>query len=122
MYEFDEATKSCISKAPMLPDPYEDLFVFVHQSHFPDAGQGLFAKIPIEAATVVSFYNGIKYAIEDPDVNEDSCYKDTFDDDTDLDIPEEEGKSTSKYIASLGHKVRMLLPRRIYLLMLNIRV
>ena len=51
------STKECISKQPLLADPYEDLFVYVDQSLIPDAGQGLFAKVDIEAATVISFYN-----------------------------------------------------------------
>ena len=53
------STKECISKQPLLADPYEDLFVYVDQSLIPDAGQGLFAKVDIEAATVISFYKSI---------------------------------------------------------------
>lgn len=88
----------------MLPDPYEQLFVYVHSSRIPEAGQGLFAKIDIEADTVVSFYNGTRFAASDPDARLDSRYKINFDDQTDLDIPDNMIE-IEQYCASLGHKV-----------------
>lgn len=103
-FERDISTRECISKRPLISDPYEDLFVYVEESLIPDAGEGLFAKADIEANTVVSFYNGTRFTADDPASREDSNYKITFDDELDLDIPEEMTK-TNKYKASLGHKV-----------------
>ena len=98
------STKECISKQPLLADPYEDLFVYVDQSLIPDAGQGLFAKVDIEAATVISFYNGTRFQVNDKSANENSNYKITFDANYDLDIPDEM-ISLENYRATLGHKV-----------------
>lgn len=103
-FQRDISTKDCICKQPMLPDPYEQLFVYVDSSRIPEAGQGLFAKIDIEADTVVSFYNGTRFASNDPDARLDSSYKINFDDQTDLDIPENMA-NLDQYCASLGHKV-----------------
>jgi histone-lysine N-methyltransferase SETD7 len=103
---YDLSTESCISKSPLVPDPYEDLFVIVDDSLIADdAGEGLFAKVDIEPATVVSFYNGIRFKADDPSTaSEDSGYKLTLNEDLDIDIPE--GMSDiNNYRASLAHKV-----------------
>ena len=65
-FERDISTNQCISRQPLLPDPYENLFVYVDESLIPDAGEGLFAKVDIEADTVISFYNGTRFTKEDP--------------------------------------------------------
>ena len=88
----------------MLADPYEDLFVYVDDSLIPDAGEGLYAKVDIEADTVISFYNGTRFAKDDPLIRDDSPYKIYYDETIDIDIPEDM-TCTSKYKASLGHKV-----------------
>ncbi len=103
-YERDISTNECICNQPLLRDPYEELFVYVNESFIPEAGEGLFAKIDIEADTVISFYNGTRFESNDPKSKENSSYKINFDDNTDLDIPEDM-TSLDKYQASLGHKV-----------------
>ena len=103
-FERDISTNQCICQQPMLADPYEDLFVYVDESLIPDAGQGLFAKVDIEADTVIAFYNGTRFTKNDALINEDSPYKIYLDDKFDLDIPDNM-MSTSQYKATLGHKV-----------------
>ena len=103
-YAYDISSNVCISTQPLLPDPYEELFVYVDTSLIPFAGEGLFAKLDIEASTVIAFYNGTRYKIDDPKNRVDSCFKITFNEDYDLDIPEEM-TSVANYKASLGHKV-----------------
>ena len=81
------------------------MFVYVEKSLFKEAGEGLFAKIDIDVDTVVSFYNGIRYDIHDPNSKEDSSYKINFDDNTDLDLPKDLALDINLYRATLGHKV-----------------
>eukprot|EP00093_Oithona_nana_P000825 00825.XXX_3564_2293_1 [CDS] Oithona nana genome sequencing. len=103
-YVYDVSSNVCISKQPTLPDPYEELFVYVDSSLIPYAGEGLFAKLDIEASTVIAFYNGTRFKIDDPKNRLDSCFKINFNEEYDLDIPDDM-TSTSNYKASLGHKV-----------------
>ena len=105
-FEYDLSTKTCISKTPQVPDPYEELFVFVDQSSIPDADEGLFAKTDIEESTVIAFYNGTRLDVLDPDNSDiyDWPYKISLNEDWDLDIPEGL-RTTDKYKATLGHKV-----------------
>ena len=105
-FEYDLSTKACISKTPQVPDPYEELFVFVDQSSIPEAEEGLFAKTDIEESTVISFYNGTRLDVLDPDNSDiyDWPYKISLNEDWDLDIPEGL-RTTDKYKATLGHKV-----------------
>ena len=105
-FEYDLSTKTCISKTPQVPDPYEELFVFVDQSSIPEAEEGLFAKTDIEESTVISFYNGTRLDVLDPDNSDiyDWPYKISLNEDWDLDIPEGL-RTTDKYKATLGHKV-----------------
>ena len=105
LFHLDISTKDCISKSPQVPDPYEELFVFVDQSTIPDAGEGLFAKLDVEESTVISFYNGVRYDTCDTTLQFDnSPYKISFTEDYDLDIPVTM-VNLEKYRATLGHKV-----------------
>ncbi len=103
-FSYDLSTSTCISKTPLVPDPYEDLFVFVDESLIPMAGEGLFAKADLEAATVIAFYNGIRLTSKESPPMEDSGYKLKLDKDHDLDLPPGM-ESLDHYCASLGHKV-----------------
>ena len=49
-----------LSRSPFLRDPYEQYFVRVSRSKFPDAGEGLFAITDILEGTVIAFYNGVR--------------------------------------------------------------
>ena len=105
VFEFDLATKACISNTPQVPDPYEELFVYVDQSSIPNAEEGLFAKVDVEESTVISFYNGVRYDVKDATIEMENCpYKISLNEDIDLDIPEDM-ISTDKYKATLAHKV-----------------
>ncbi len=98
------STRDCISKTPLVPDPYEDLFVFVDDSTIPEAGEGLFAKNDLEVATVIAFYNGIRFEAKTTPPYEDSPYKLTLNKQWDIDIPPQMA-DLDNYCATLGHKV-----------------
>jgi len=102
-YRQDLSTIEKLSNFPLLPDPYEDIFVEVGASRVSHAGQGLFAKVDIEVGTVISFYNGLRVDAG-RDSYKPSPYAMTLDEKIDLDLPEEM-TSIDAYAASLGHKV-----------------
>ncbi len=43
-YSYDESDKKHLSEDPLLPDPYEQQYVYVATSTLPNSGEGLFAK------------------------------------------------------------------------------
>ncbi len=45
---------------PMIPDPYEQLHVYVMKSHVGGAGEGLFSRENVDENTPMAFYNGIR--------------------------------------------------------------
>jgi histone-lysine N-methyltransferase SETD7 len=110
-YTFDESTATRISSHPMLPDPYEQLCVYVKQSSTPNSGEGLFALRDLPANTIVTWYSGTRdkgYKAERRKWSENSNTISLIDDDPkgeDIDIDVSEAwSSTSKYCASLAHK------------------
>lgn len=103
-FTYDPSSSTCISKSPLLQDPYEDLFVTVGSSLIPEAGQGLFAKVDLDSATVISFYNGLRYKSNKNNNNKDHGYKLNLNPDTDIDIPPQ-WADTANYTATLGHKI-----------------
>nr|XP_029517914.1 histone-lysine N-methyltransferase SETD7 isoform X2 [Oncorhynchus nerka] len=60
VYSYDKSTSTCIATHTLLPDPYESKRVFVADSLISGAGEGLFAKMDVEANVVMAFYNGVR--------------------------------------------------------------
>jgi histone-lysine N-methyltransferase SETD7 len=92
---------------PLVTDITEDTWVHVKESSLgPEVGQGLFAKQDIPDNTVVAFFGGLRYTINqfneshliDPDYWT-KCENNI------IHLPDELGKDTSKYKATLGHKI-----------------
>ncbi len=52
-------------KQPMIPDPYEQLYVQVRQSKMKGGGEGLFSRKNVPENTPLAFYNGIKLTSEE---------------------------------------------------------
>ena len=102
----DQIDPISICKQPLLEDPYEQRTVEVKNSLISNAGQGLFAKRPIDKGQIVAYFHGI------PSVSSSMyCYKYSeysishHDGNTDvIDIPED-CRNTEKYCATLAHKI-----------------
>jgi len=106
---YDPATFMRISRAPLVPDEYEEETVQVGLSSVPGAGEGLFARVPVEAGSLLSLFSGnriskghsrrgVRWGDE-----EWSDFRLTLDKSVDLDIPPDM-RLTSQYRATLGHK------------------
>jgi len=103
VFSFDPASPATFSRCPLLPDPYEEIFVEVRPSMIANAGEGLFAKIDIDVGTVISFYNGVRVR-PGHDWERPTPYKMVLDETSDIDLPENMTK-IENYRATLGHKV-----------------
>ncbi|KAL0974232.1 hypothetical protein UPYG_G00217470 [Umbra pygmaea] len=122
VYSYDKSTSTCIATHTLLPDPYESkmvfdvlpsavplegLFfrVFVAESLIPGGGEGLFAKMDVEADVVMAFYNGVRITHSEVDGRDWSLNGNTIslDEDTVIDVPPP-FHQTDRYCASLGHK------------------
>ena len=55
-YSYDPSGANCISKTPLLRDPYEKRYVYVKESEVPFAGEGLWAKTGIKAGRMCSLF------------------------------------------------------------------
>ena len=55
----DQIDPISICKQPLLEDPYEQRTVEVKNSMILNAGQGLFAKRPIDKGQIVAYFHGI---------------------------------------------------------------
>ena len=102
----EPSTAVCISRTPLVRDPYEHQTVYVaesKQSKF--AGEGLFAKRLIEAGSLIALFNGVRQRdpIYSKNMPEFSDYRIALDRIVSLDIPEK-CKSLQNYRATLGHK------------------
>jgi histone-lysine N-methyltransferase SETD7 len=103
-YSYDESDKKHLSADPLLPDLYEQQYVYVAKSTLPNAGEGLFAKKDLPKDFVCTFYNGIRVSQEKVDRRPWSENNNTITvDDHVIDIPPQ-WSSTDKYCASLAHK------------------
>ena len=102
---FDVSTHDVLSLQPLLCDVYEQDRVCVKKSLIENAGDGLFAKVDLEADEVASFYNGIRVSHGEVDSRDWSENGNTLslDEDTVVDIPAEYS-SIDAYRATLGHK------------------
>lgn len=105
-YTFDQSTRICISKSPMLMDPYETRHVYVKESNTPSSGEGLWAKTDIKAGQLVTLFNGVRQRHVWGMFHELawSDYRISCEKDVDLDILNEH-IPISNYRATLGHKV-----------------
>lgn len=110
LYKREISTYDFVTNNPLLPDPYESKLVEIRPSRVGGAGDGLFAKVKIEANVVVAFYNGKRigprswedfnhpdwsynaYKIFDPAIHNGT-----------IDIPSEY-RETKNYNATLAHK------------------
>jgi len=105
-YTFDQSTRICISKTPLLQDPYEKRHVFVKQSQIPFAGEGLWAKTDIKAGQLIALFNGVRqrhvWGVMAHNLAW-SDYRINLEKDVDLDIYDEH-IPIPNYKASLGHK------------------
>lgn len=102
---YDRSSHDCISRQPLVPDPYEQDRVFIAESATPNAGEGLFAKVDLEENETASFYNGVRLTHKEVDARDWALNGNTIslDEDTVIDVPQEYS-STDTYCASLGHK------------------
>ena len=106
VFQRDPSTSICISKFPMIRDPYEHQTVFVAASRQGEfAGEGLFAKRMIKKGDLVALFNGLRQ--RDPIYSKNtlafSDYRIALDRSISLDISEK-FKNLATYRATLGHK------------------
>ena len=103
-YSYEPAGSICISRSPMLRDPYEKRYVYVKDSAVPFAGEGLWAKRGIKTGQVCALFNGVRQhhlwgQVDLPW----SDYRISCEQGLDLDIYPEH-VSTDNYRATLAHK------------------
>jgi len=112
MVKSDLATKTHLSSTPMIRDPYERNLVDVKKSTIKKAGNGTFTVVPVNANTMIGYYNGVR--LTKSDVFSWNPFKKAsvylverlgkYGDTEFLDIPPEYAP-WSAYQASAGHKV-----------------
>eukprot|EP00096_Caligus_rogercresseyi_P013500 TRINITY_DN6132_c0_g1_i1.p1 TRINITY_DN6132_c0_g1~~TRINITY_DN6132_c0_g1_i1.p1 ORF type:complete len:539 (-),score=84.83 TRINITY_DN6132_c0_g1_i1:1625-3199(-) len=108
LYEYERPDEKILTNSPLLSDPYESRLVEVRESRVPGANDGLFAKVKIEASTVVAFYYGKPVPsseFHDYDDWDKNAYKifDPSRKNGTMDIPIEFRK-LKNYCATLAHK------------------
>ena len=105
----EPSTSVCISKSPMIRDPYEHQTVYVAKSkQGENAGEGIFAKRMIPKGSLVALFNGTRQretlnTLNSKNLTLFSDYAITLDRCVSLDIPDKY-KTLSAYRATLGHK------------------
>ena len=107
-YTYDPSGARCISKTPLVRDPYEARYVYVAESGIEGAGEGLWAKTSLMAGQVCSLFNGVRQhhlwgSSAMTDNKPWSDYRIGCQKDLDLDILPEH-ISTTNYRATLAHK------------------
>ena len=103
-YSYDPSGASCISKTPLLRDPYEKRYVYVKESEVPFAGEGLWAKTAIKEGRVCALFNGVRHNHQRGGTDLPwSDYRISCEKGVDLDI-QPVHVSTDNYRATLGHK------------------
>ena len=108
LYHYQPAGSLCISRSPLLRDPFECRYVFVSQSRSgAGAGEGLFAKTDLARGQLCALFNGVRQRrltgqyFHQPDWSD---YRIGCGAETDLDIlPGQE--RLENYRATLAHKV-----------------
>jgi len=93
---------------PLVADPTEEQWVYVAASTLgPAAGEGLFAKREIPANTVVAYFGGMRLTVQEWNRTKtlDPHYWRKVDDGSVIHLPDDVGRSTEKYKATLGHKI-----------------
>merc|ERR1719215_1137983 len=105
-YTFYESTNNTLTPDKMLSDIYEDMHLFVAPSPMKNAGEGLFTKTPLKKGDLVAAYNGFKISIDEVRQIKElrtSRYIVGSWDNFLIDVPKVY-RSTTNYVASLGHK------------------
>ena len=108
LYTYQPAGSLCISRSPLLRDPFECRYVFVSESRTGEgAGEGLFAKTNIPRGQLCALFNGVRQRrlpgqyLHQPEWSD---YRIGCGAETDLDIlPGQE--TLTNYRATLAHKV-----------------
>ncbi|TRY70278.1 hypothetical protein TCAL_11546 [Tigriopus californicus] len=93
---------------PLVADSTEEIWVYVKASQVSaKAGEGLFAKKEIPSNTVVSFFGGLRMSFNEWNSTKpiDPEYWIKVNDKEVIYLPSEFGRDTSKYRATLGHKI-----------------
>ena len=117
VFRFDPSSATSIASQPLVPDPYEQVTVYVAPSPLCGgdrgggvglAGEGLFAKRRLIKGEVCAFYNGVRltHAQVDGrswDDNANTMSLTPLDSDIVVDVPTPYDEETH-YRASLGHK------------------
>jgi len=95
-----------ISTRPLLPEPYEQRYVYVADSQTEGAGEGLWVKADIRAGQIAAVFNGLRQR-DLPGVKSGakawSDYRISCSKEIDLDIGKKE-ESLTNYRATLAHK------------------
>jgi len=78
MFSREISTFDFVTNFPLLRDPYETRMVQVKQSRVEGADQGIFCVNPVNANTVLAFYNGIKLRGGEGDPNRLSWDEDSY--------------------------------------------
>jgi histone-lysine N-methyltransferase SETD7 len=105
-FSYDQSTSTVIASSPLLPDPYEQLAVYVAKSTVSDgSGEGLFARRNFQGGELCAYYNGIRLTHREVDRRPWAANSNTIslDETTVLDVPAP-FDDTASYCASLGHK------------------
>jgi len=107
-FKYEPSGSSCISRSPMVRDPYEKRYVYVKDSQVPFAGEGLWAKTGILAGQVCTLFNGVRqhllWGSTAMSCKQDwSDYRISCGKDLNLDI-QQAHISTHNYRATLAHK------------------
>jgi histone-lysine N-methyltransferase SETD7 len=105
-FTYDPSMSVCISRSPLVRDPYEHQNVYVANSKIEFAGEGLYAKRFLPAGTLVALFNGIRQRETGmmKKMHEFSDYRIGIGSgDVCLDIPDAY-VGLDKYCATTGHK------------------
>ena len=60
VFRYDPSDERIMSSAPSLGDPHERSSCFVATSTLPGGGAGMYARVPLEANLVCSYYSGVR--------------------------------------------------------------
>jgi len=106
IYSEDISTSTKISIQPLLEDPFERKTIYVAESSYQSAGEGLFLRCDLEIGDLAAIYNGVRMTDMESRLRKEdrrSVYRVHGWDNTILNIPSSDS-SMDIYKASLGHK------------------